>query len=431
MGVLFRVTTWGESHGPATGAVVDGCPANLPLSADDVQRELDRRRPGHSRITSQRHETDEVQILSGVFEGKTLGTPISLMVVNSDVDSSAYEEIKDLVRPGHADLTYLQRYGRRDYRGGGRASGRETVGRVAAGAIAKALLQTMNIEVTGHVIELGGVKATESSFADIKKNADSNPVRCADSAAAVSMEKAITTAKNVGAHVQGTISYTISPVHTVEKYVDFAKELADLECDSICIKDMAGLLAPHEAYELISSLKKEVGLPVALHCHCTSGMAPMSYMAACDAGVDILDTALSPLAGGTSQPPTESVVAALKDTEYDTGYDLKSLMEIRRYFIEVWNKYRHLHRINALKVDPEVTVHQIPGGMLSNLIFQLEEQGAGDKYFDVKPKEWGRFSKFDIKKSKRRPGVCPDVIDKAIIQSFIASDATGDRVAVK
>jgi pyruvate carboxylase subunit B len=112
-------------------------------------------------------------------------------------------------------------------------------------------------------------------------------------------------------------------------------------------------------------------------------MTGMAYMWACDAGVDILDTAMSPISGGTGEPPTESIVAALKETEYDTGYDLKELMEIRRYFIEVWNKYRHLHRINALKVDPEVTLHQIPGGMLSNLIFQLEEQGAGDKYFQV------------------------------------------------
>ncbi|AKB84620.1 sodium-extruding oxaloacetate decarboxylase subunit alpha [Methanococcoides methylutens] len=194
------------------------------------------------------------------------------------------------------------------------------------------------------------------------------------------MEKAITTAKNVGAHVQGTISYTISPVHTVEKYVDFAKELAELDCDSICIKDMAGLLAPHEAYELISSLKKEVGLPVALHCHCTSGMAQMSYMAACDAGVDILDTALSPLAGGTSQPPTESVVAALARTKYDTGLDLELFTEPSRYFKDLKEEYRGILDPISEQIDTNVLLYQIPGGMLSNLVSQLKEQNALDKY---------------------------------------------------
>lgn len=194
------------------------------------------------------------------------------------------------------------------------------------------------------------------------------------------MEKAISVAKNVGAHVQGTLSYTISPVHTVEKYVEFAKELADLDCDSICIKDMAGLLAPHEAYELITSLKKEVGLPVALHCHCTSGMASMSYMAACDAGVDVLDTALSPLAGGTSQPPTESVVAALARTKYDTGLDLELLAEPSRYFKEIKEEYRGILDPISEQIDTNVLLYQIPGGMLSNLVSQLKEQNALDKY---------------------------------------------------
>ncbi|WP_445476195.1 sodium-extruding oxaloacetate decarboxylase subunit alpha [Methanococcoides methylutens] len=197
------------------------------------------------------------------------------------------------------------------------------------------------------------------------------------------MEKAISVAKNVGAHVQGTISYTISPVHTVEKYVDFAKELAELDCDSICIKDMAGLLAPHEAYELVSSLKKEVGLPVALHCHCTSGMASMSYMAACEAGVDVLDTALSPLAGGTSQPPTESVVAALARTKYDTGLDLELLTESARYFKELKEEYRGILDPISEQIDTNVLLYQIPGGMLSNLVSQLKEQNALDKYDDV------------------------------------------------
>jgi pyruvate carboxylase subunit B len=197
------------------------------------------------------------------------------------------------------------------------------------------------------------------------------------------METSIRTAKKQGAHVQGTLSYTISPVHTVEKYVAFATELAEMECDSICIKDMAGLLAPHEAYKLIRSLKKEVGLPVDLHCHCTSGMAPMSYMAACEAGVDILDTALSPLAGGTSQPPTESTVAALKNTRFDTGLDLKMLGEAAAYFKKIKAEYKGILDPISEQVDTNVLVYQIPGGMLSNLVSQLKEQNALDKYDEV------------------------------------------------
>lgn len=197
------------------------------------------------------------------------------------------------------------------------------------------------------------------------------------------MEKSITVAKGLGAHVQGTISYTTSPVHTVEKYVDFANELAAMDCDSICIKDMAGLLTPHEAKELVSSLKKEVGLPVDLHCHCTSGMAPMTYMAACDAGVDILDTALSPFAWGTSQPPTESVVAALKGTPYDTGLDLEQLALVSRYFKDIKSKYSGVINPISEQIDTNVLLYQIPGGMLSNLVSQLKEQNALDRYDDV------------------------------------------------
>ncbi|WP_129596968.1 sodium-extruding oxaloacetate decarboxylase subunit alpha [Methanohalophilus profundi] len=197
------------------------------------------------------------------------------------------------------------------------------------------------------------------------------------------METSITVAKGLGAHVQGTISYTTSPVHTVEKYVDFANELAAMDCDSICIKDMAGLLTPHEAKELVSSLKKEVGLPVDLHCHCTSGMAPMTYMAACDAGVDILDTALSPFAWGTSQPPTESVVAALQGTPYDTGLDLEQLAVVSRYFKDIKSKYSGVINPISEQIDTNVLLYQIPGGMLSNLVSQLKEQNALDRYDDV------------------------------------------------
>ena len=197
------------------------------------------------------------------------------------------------------------------------------------------------------------------------------------------MEVSIRTAKKCGAHVQGTISYTTSPVHTTESFVEFAHELASLECDSLCIKDMAGLITPKDAYTLIRSLKKEVGLPVDLHSHSTSGMALMSYMAACKAGVDILDTAISPFAGGTSQPPTETVVAGLKETKWDTGLDLAKLIDIKAYFEEIKEKYRGILDPISEKIDTRVLVYQVPGGMLSNLVSQLKEQNAIDRFDEV------------------------------------------------
>jgi len=198
------------------------------------------------------------------------------------------------------------------------------------------------------------------------------------------MEIPIKAVKEEGGHAQGCLSYTISPIHTVERYIQQFKSLEGLGCDSLCIKDMAGMISPMKAYDIIKGCKDAgIKAPINLHSHCTSGMTGMAYWKACEAGVDILDTNMSPFSGGTAQPPTESVVAALQGTEYDTGYDMKALMEIRRYFLKIWDKYRHLHRMNALKVDPAVTLHQIPGGMLSNLIFQLEEQGAVTKYFEV------------------------------------------------
>jgi pyruvate carboxylase subunit B len=197
------------------------------------------------------------------------------------------------------------------------------------------------------------------------------------------MEVSIKTAKKCGAHVQGTISYTTSPVHTIEAFVEFGHELASLECDSICIKDMAGLITPLDAYNLIRSLKKEVGLPVDLHSHSTSGMALMSYMAACKAGVDILDTAFSPFAGGTSQPPTETLVAGLKGTKWETGLDLAQLIDIKDHFEEVKEKYKVILDPISEKTDTSVLVYQIPGGMLSNLVSQLKEQNAIDRFDEV------------------------------------------------
>jgi pyruvate carboxylase subunit B len=197
------------------------------------------------------------------------------------------------------------------------------------------------------------------------------------------MEKAIKVAKDQGAHVQGTISYTISPVHTLDNFVELAKDLEALDCDSVSIKDMAGLITPKDAYDLVSRLKEETGLLVDLHCHCTSGMTPISYYAACQAGVDILDTAISPLSWGTSQPPTESMVAALQGTEFDTGLDLKVLTAIKKYFDKIKEKYGCILDPISESVDTDVLLYQIPGGMLSNLISQLKEQNAIDRYTDV------------------------------------------------
>lgn len=197
------------------------------------------------------------------------------------------------------------------------------------------------------------------------------------------MKQTIKVAKAQGAQVQGTISYTISPVHSLDDFVDLAKELEALECDSVAIKDMAGLLKPADAYELVSRLKEETDLLVDLHCHCTSGMTPISYYAACQAGVDILDTAISPLSWGTSQPPTESMVAALQGTSYDTGLDLNLLNHIKKYFEKIKEKYLVLLDPISEKIDTDVLLYQIPGGMLSNLISQLKEQNALDRYHDV------------------------------------------------
>ena len=188
-GTIFRITTWGESHGPAVGVVVDGCPAGLALAAEDIQKELDRRRPGQSRASTARQEADRVEILSGIFEGHTTGTPISLLVWNKDANSSAYDLLRDKPRPGHADYAYQMKYGLRDHRGGGRASARETVGRVAAGAVAKKLLHAAGIAVVAYVTELGGIvaKIASTDLSELRDQAESNAVRCPDPAAAERM----------------------------------------------------------------------------------------------------------------------------------------------------------------------------------------------------------------------------------------------------
>lgn len=165
-GQLFRITTFGESHGTGVGVVIDGCPAGLDITREEIQNELDKRRPGQNNQTSPRQEIDQVEILSGIFENKTLGTPIALLVRNQDKKSSDYEKLKDLHRPGHADYTYEAKYGLRDWRGGGRASARETIGRVAGGAVAKKLLALVNIKIQGTVKSTGDI-------AEAQKNLDS------------------------------------------------------------------------------------------------------------------------------------------------------------------------------------------------------------------------------------------------------------------
>ncbi len=202
-GTIFRITTWGESHGKAVGVVIDGCPPNLIISEEDIQKELDRRKPGQSKLTTPRKEQDKAMIMSGIFEGKTTGTPIAIMVVNEDIDSSKYEKIKELYRPGHADYTYNKKYGIRDWRGGGRSSAREHIGRVAAAAIAKKLLQKKGITITGYTKQAGNItiEDKEVEFAEIEKN----PVRAAHRKKAEEMEKLILKTKQQGDSIGGIV----------------------------------------------------------------------------------------------------------------------------------------------------------------------------------------------------------------------------------
>ena len=197
------------------------------------------------------------------------------------------------------------------------------------------------------------------------------------------LEVSIRTAKKLGAHVQGAICYTISPVHTIEKYVEIASQLAELEVDSICIKDMAGLLSPKVSYELVKALKKEVGIPINLHSHYTSGMSSMALLKGVEAGADMVDTCMSPISMGTSHPPTESLVYALNELGYDTGVKLDVLLEVREYFMKLREKYAgYLDPLSTIP-DTQVLVYQIPGGMFSNMIAQLKEQNAMDKLPEV------------------------------------------------
>jgi len=197
------------------------------------------------------------------------------------------------------------------------------------------------------------------------------------------MKRSMDQVKKTGAHLQGAICYTTSPVHSTQTFIEMAKELYSDECDSICIKDMAGLIMPEQTRELISGIKKAVDVKVCLHSHSTSGIAPMSYEAAITAGVDILDTAMSPFSMGTSQPPTESIVASLIGTPRDTGIDLLKLRAVRNICLQVREKYAGLIDPISERVDSDVLIYQLPGGMISNIVSQLREQDALNRWDEV------------------------------------------------
>lgn len=205
-GNLFRITSFGESHGGAVGVIIDGTPPGLSLTEEDVQHELDRRKPGQSDVTTPRKESDLVSILSGVFNGKTTGTPLAMMVRNTDTDPAAYDGIKNMFRPGHADYTYGKKYGLRDYRGSGRASGRETVARVAAGAVAKLLLRPKGVRITAYTLEAGGIACKNIDLSVIEEN----PLRAADAGAAREMEQLVKKMAEQGDSVGGIVECRIA-----------------------------------------------------------------------------------------------------------------------------------------------------------------------------------------------------------------------------
>jgi len=236
-GSVFRVTTFGESHGRGVGVVVDGVTPGVPLTEEEVQKQLDRRRPGQSEITTQRKEADRVQILSGLFEGKTTGTPLMMILFNQDVRSQDYEAIKDLFRPGHADWTYLKKYGIRDWRGSGRASGRETSARVAAGAVARKLLSARGVTVLAYVLAVGGIRCERFVPDAIEKN----PVRACDPEAAERMRAKILAAQEQKDSLGGIIECRVSGVPAGLGEPIFDKLDADLAKAMLSIGAVKGI----------------------------------------------------------------------------------------------------------------------------------------------------------------------------------------------
>jgi chorismate synthase len=204
-GKQFRITTFGESHGKAIGVVIDGVQPGMSIDAAYIQKELDRRRPGQSKVTTARNEADRVEIVSGVFEGKTLGTPLCMLIWNKDHRPEAYTKIKNLFRPGHAGYTYLAKFGISDYRGGGRSSGRETAARVAAGAFAKSRLESMGVQIIAYTKEVGAIKAGKFLLRTI----EGNPMRCPDPDAARRMERLVLKLKNEGDSIGGVVEIVV------------------------------------------------------------------------------------------------------------------------------------------------------------------------------------------------------------------------------
>jgi chorismate synthase len=228
-GHTFRLSTWGESHGAGIGVVVDGCPPRLPFTVDDIQRDLDRRRPGQSRLTTQRGEADRAEILSGVFEGLTTGGPIAVLVRNADARSGAYDHLRDLYRPSHADFTYEAKYGHRDWRGGGRSSARETVGRVAAGAIARRLLaEVAGVQVLAWVSQVHDIIADVDPDAVAIDDVEADATRCPDPVAAAAMTEAIEGARRDGDSLGGIVTCVARGVPTGLGVPVFDRMEADL-----------------------------------------------------------------------------------------------------------------------------------------------------------------------------------------------------------
>jgi chorismate synthase len=212
IGSVFRVTTWGESHGGALGAIVDGCPAGIELAEADIQQALDRRKPSTAVSSTARREADKVEILSGVFEGKTTGTPVSLLIRNSDADSAAYDELKDVFRPGQGDYTYLKKYGVRDWRGGGRASGRETAARVAAGAIAGKIIATAGMEVIAYTQAVGAIEIDRAKMPqakDLRSIVRKSILFCPDFQAASAMKKKLEAIRKEGDSLGGVVEVVV------------------------------------------------------------------------------------------------------------------------------------------------------------------------------------------------------------------------------
>ena len=267
IGEKFQITSFGSSHGKALGAVVDGCPANLELSEEDIQIELNKRRPGTSALTTSRQEGDKIEIVSGIFEGKTDGTPITGIVYNTNQKSKDYSNIKNTPRPGHGDFCWMERYGIYDYNGGGRGSGRITIGHVIGGAIAKKLLKTQGIEIVSHVVQIGDIKAKNIDYENLKESIEKNNVKCGDEEAAKLMEELILSKKQEGDSVGGIVETIATGVPAGLGEPVFGKLDGDLAQILMSINAVKGVeiglgfdVATHSASEINDEYKIENGM---------------------------------------------------------------------------------------------------------------------------------------------------------------------------